>query len=80
MGNVFSKLKNVNSKVYITNDCNPEIVARFDNIVKFNGDVVVTVSSEGTSFTVAKKDGSKSTKYNTKLNKKAPEKCHLLDS
>ena len=73
------RLKNVGSKVFITNNCNPDTVAKYDNIVNFNGDIVVTVSADGKSYTVAKKDGSKAQKFTTKTNKVAPSKCVLLE-
>ena len=70
---------NILSKVYITNNCNPNTVKKYNNIVNFNGDIVISVSADGKTYTVAKKDGSKSTKYTTKTNKKAAEKCALLN-
>ena len=72
-------LKNVNSKVYMTNNCNPDLVAKYNNVVNFNGDIVIVVSNDGDIFRVEKKDGSNSKDFATKLNKPTPSKCVLLE-
>ena len=75
-------LKNLNgikTAIYTTgNNCGSN-VKKYKSIVEMNDDVVITVPTNGKTFTVASPSGKKSKTYNIKLNKKAPEACKLLE-
>ena len=75
---VLTNLRNVGSQVYFTDRGNPDVTYAYDNTHVFSGDIVITVSEDVSTFTVHKKDGSSSTKYSVKKNKKARETCHTL--
>ena len=73
------RLKNVGSKVYITNNGKPEHTDGYDNITIFGDDIVITVPKDGRKFAVARNNGTDVTIYPIKLNKPKRENCRRLD-
>ena len=76
-------LKNLNgikTAIYTTgNNCGSN-VKKYKSIVEMNDDVVITVPTNGKTFTVASPSGKKSKTYNIKQNKKAPTACKKLEA
>ena len=71
-------LQDVNSQVYLTNICNEEVTAKFDNVMSFQTDVVVKYKLGAESFIVLKPNGDYSATYSVKKNKKQREECKSL--
>ena len=72
-------LKGVKATVYTTQTNCGSNVNKYSNIVEMGDDVVITVPTNGTKFTVASPSGKKSKTYEIKQNKKAPTACKKLE-
>lgn len=72
-------LNSVGSEMYLTNDCNSANTDQYGSKVHImNDDVVVTVPSSGSTFTVANSSGGSSKKYNIKTSKGKRDSCKKL--
>ena len=69
-------LKNIGAKIYTTgNDCHKSTINKVGGITEMGDDVVVTVPTNGKTFTVASPSGKHKKTFNIKTNKKAATKC-----
>ena len=76
---VMNNLNAVKAKVYTTGICNNyKSNSIYKNVVGMNDDIVITVPTNGTKFTVSNSKGEKKKSFTIKQNKKAPTKCERL--
>ena len=76
---VLTTLKNVGSKIYTTgDDCDKSAINKVGGITEMGDDVVITVPTNGKTFTVASPSGKHKKTFNIKQNKKAASKCKVL--
>ena len=72
-------LKNVGAKIYTTGDnCDKTDINKVGGITEMGDDVVITVPTNGKTFTVASPSGKHKKTFNIKQNKKAPTACKAL--
>ena len=78
---VLTNLNAVKTKVYTTGTCySDKSSAVYKTIVSMNDDIVITVPTNGTKFTVANSKGGNKQTFTIKQNKKAPTKCAQLNA
>ena len=77
---VLTNLKNVNAKIYTTGKCYNGTISGYESVVQMQDDIVVTVPTGATSFTVANSKGGKKKSFKIKTSKKAPKTCVQLNA